>query len=226
MKSSTARITCLVAAAGMAACIAGRAYAGNGSVMTGDTASFKLVMFGDLGSTVNINQTGNVNITRGGAGVSMGTNVNGTSLVMGKWDEIDNPNNPATHLVVAELWTAGKDDLMPFGIVKNNENFFFWTWNVGTSNPISFTNNSTVHLFSARIQMIRVEPNSSQTTLANKSITDLPTNWNGVDDGQTQTLVGQGMNMIRLTYEIELVPAPASLGLAGLAGLAIKRRRR
>lgn len=215
----------IVAAAGIAA-FAAPAWANGGSVMSNDTASFRLQMFGDLGSVLNINQGGNVNVLRGSSPVSLGMNINGTSNIMAKWDEIDNPNNPATHLIVAELWTLGKDDIMPFGIIKNNENFFFWTWNVGTSNPISFVNNSTVQIFTAKVQFIRVETNNAQTTLANKTITDLSGQWNGVDDGQTQTMTGQGMNMVRLTYEIELIPAPGVGALAGMAGLAATRRRR
>lgn len=202
------------------------AWANSGSVVSGDTASFRLQMFGDLGSTLSINAGGNVGVMRGPTAVSIGMNTNGTSNIMVKWDEIDNPNNPATRLIVAEMWTVAKDDMMPFGIVKNNENFYFWTWNVGVSNPISFTNNSTVQIFSARIQMIRVEPNNSQSVLSNKAITDLTGQWNGVDDGQTQTMTGQGMNMIRLTYEVESVPTPAGAVLAGVAGLAASRRRR
>lgn len=226
MKHSQAAKT--LAAAGMTACMAPAAIAADGSVITNDTASFRLVMFGDLGSTLSINQGGNVSIMRGPVGASMGLNINDSTngTVMGKWDELDNPNNPATRLVVAEIWTSNKADLMPFGIIKNNENFFFWTWNEGATNPINFTNNSTVQLFSARVQMIRVETNNAQTVLANKSITDLPSNWNGVDDGQTQTMVGQGMNLVRLTYEIQSVPAPGALVLGGLGTLLAFRRRR
>ncbi|MCK6476535.1 MAG: hypothetical protein L6Q35_06865, partial [Phycisphaerales bacterium] len=62
--------------------------------------------------------------------------------------------------------------------------------------------------------------------LANQSITDLGANWNGVDDGQTKTLTGQGMNLVRLTYEIETVPGPATCVLTAIAGLAAARRRR
>lgn len=215
----------LLVAAGIAAA-AGPAWANGGTVVSNDTASFRLQMFGDLGTTLNINQGGNVSVLRGASGVSLGMNVNGTSNIMAKWDEIDNPNNPATHFIVAEMWTAGKDDIMPFGVVKNNENFFFWTWNVGTSNPINFVNNSTVKIYSAKAQFIRVEVNNAQTTLANKTITDLSGQWNGVDDGQTQTLTGQGMNMVRLTYEVDYIPAPAAGALAAIGGLAAARRRR
>lgn len=215
----------MVAAAGLAA-TASVSWANGGSVVTNDTASFRIQMFGDLGTVMSVNQGGNVNVQRGAVGASLGLNVNGSSNIWAKWDEIDNPNNTATKLVVAEIWTVGKEDMMPFGVVKGGEGFSFWTWNVGTSNPINFVNNSTVQIFSARVQMIRVESNNSQTLLSNKSITDLGSNWNGVDDGQTQTLAGSGMNMLRLTYEIQVVPAPAAAGLAGLAGLAAIRRRR
>ncbi|MCK6478273.1 MAG: hypothetical protein L6Q35_15740, partial [Phycisphaerales bacterium] len=140
--------------AAVVAALSAPAWANGGSVVTNDTASFRLVMFGDAGTTKSINAGGNVSVLRGPAAASMGLNVNGganASNIMCKWDELSNPNNPATRLVVAEMWTAGKEDMMPFGVTHNGEFFNFWWWQVGATNPVSFTNNSTVQLFSARI---------------------------------------------------------------------------
>jgi hypothetical protein len=220
--------TCLLAGAAVGAVSLPASIAeANGSVLTNDTASFRLVMFGDKGTQKSINAGNSVDIMRGSTGGSLGMNVNGSSEILLKWDEVDQPNKDP-NLLVIEFWTKSRDDMMPFGVTHSGESFNFWTWNVGISNRVTFNGAQSVPLFTARVQLIRVDPNTGgQTTISNQSImTGQDNPWQGKDGGTTQSLVGQGMNMVRLTYEIGVVPGPGSLALIGIAGACLTRRRR
>lgn len=200
------------------------------SVSADDPASFSLPMYGSNGSKVYINTAGAAASVKINAGwTSIGENRNGQIIngsrgnVMVSWDE----QVLSTKNVVTVLYmTSDGQDIMPSGVLIGNESFDFWTWNVGVIDPINFsTGDGKIPLFAATVSLSRDGGGSFYSTksILNKSVTSP---WGGKDGGVTQIDVGQGVNYIRLRYDIGQVPGPGAGVLMGMGVLAAARRRR
>ncbi|MBL8760866.1 MAG: hypothetical protein JNL50_06125 [Phycisphaerae bacterium] len=201
-----------------------------GSVFSDDPASFSLPMYGSNGSKVYINTGGaaaSVKINEGYK--SIGENRNGQLIngsrgqIMVSWDEqvLSNKN-----VVTVIYKTSDAQDIMPAGVMIGNETFDFWTWNVGVIDPINFqSQDGKVPLFAATVSLSRDSGDSFYSTksIFNKSVTSP---WNGKDGGVTQIDIGEGVNLIRLRYEIGQVPGPGTGVLMAMGVLAAARRRR
>jgi hypothetical protein len=208
-----------------------RGGSGNGSsIHSDDPASFSLPMFGSDGSKVYINTLGASATVKLNEGFkSIGENRNGQIIngsrgnIMVSWDEqVLSSKNVVTVL----FKTSDGQDIMPSGVMIGNESFDFWTWNVGVIDPINFqTQDGKVALYAATVSLSRDTGDSfySSKSILNKSVSSP---WGGKDGGVTQIDVGQGVNYIRLRYEIEQVPGPGTGALLGLGVLAAARRRR
>lgn len=201
-----------------------------GSVKTDDPASFSLPMYGSNGSKVYINTGGasaSVKINTGFT--SIGENRNGQLIngsrgnILVSWDEqvLTNKN-----VVTVLYMTSDGQDIMPSGVMIGNETFDFWTWNVGVVDPINFqSQDGKVPLYAATVSLSRDSGDSFYSTksIFNKSVSSP---WGGKDGGVTQIEVGQGVNYIRLRYEVGQVPGPSTGVLMGMGVLAAARRRR
>lgn len=201
-----------------------------GSVKSDDPASFSLPMYGSDGTKLYINTLGagaTVKINEGFK--SIGENRNGQLIngsrgnIMVSWDEqvLTNKN-----VVTVLYMTSDGQDILPSGVMVGNETFDFWTWNVGVIDPINFqSQDGKVPLFAATVSLSRDGGDSfySSKSIFNKSVSSP---WNGKDGGVTQIDVGQGVNFIRLRYEVGQVPGPGTGALLGLGVLAAARRRR
>lgn len=200
-----------------------------GSVKSDDPASFSLPMYGSNGSKVYINTGGasaSVKINTGFT--SIGENRNGQLVngsrgnILVSWDEqvLSNKN-----VVTVLYMTSDGQDMLPSGVMIGNETFDFWTWNVGVVDPISFQSaDGKVPLFAATVSLSRDSGDSFYSTksILNKSVSSP---WGGKDGGVTQIEVGQGVNYIRLRYEVGQVPGPGTGVLMGMGVLAAARRR-
>lgn len=200
------------------------------SIFSDDPASFSLPMFGSNGSKVYINTGGAASTVKIGTGFnSIGENRNGQLIngsrgnILVAWDE----QVLATKNIVTVLYmTSDGQDIMPSGVSIGNETFDFWTWNVGLIDPINFDSpDGKAPLYAATVSLSRDSGASFYSTksIFNKSVTDP---WNGKDAGVTQIDVGQGVNFIRLRYDIGQVPAPSAGVVFGMGVLAVARRRR
>ncbi|MFO0835940.1 MAG: hypothetical protein U0638_13295 [Phycisphaerales bacterium] len=200
------------------------------SVKTDDPASFSLPMYGSNGSKVYINTDGAAASVKVNAGwTSIGGNRNGQLLngsrgnILVSWDE----QVLSTKNVVTVLFKSSDgQDIMPSGVMIGNETFDFWTWNVGVIDPINFaTGDGKIPLFAATVSLSRDSGDSFYSTksILNKSVSSP---WGGKDGGVTQIEVGQGVNYIRLRYDIGQVPGPGAGVLMGMGVLAAARRRR
>jgi len=201
-----------------------------GSVKGEDVASFSIPMYGSNGSKVFVNTGGSGASVKVNTGwTSIGENRNGQLIngsrgdVMVSWDE----QVLASKNVVTVLYmTSDGQDLMPSGVMIGNETFDFWTWNVGVIDPINFQSaDGKIPLFAATVSLSRDGGDSfySSKSILNKSVSSP---WGGKDGGVTQIEIGQGVNYIRLRYEIGQVPGPGTGALMGMGVLAAARRRR
>lgn len=195
-------------------------------VVQGDSATMSLKMYDLNSQVVSINANGNQDVVRGPAFTALGLNRNGTSQVLGSWDSVISGNR--MFIVAIFKLTQISDQFMPPGANNNGVPAFAWTWNFGTTNPISWQPFVT----SVQVtQAIAAFSNDLGVSYTNGSIdftANMPAGqWvPGSDFGLLIPTFGDGTNAIALSYELNIVPAPASLAIMGTLSLAAFRRRR
>ncbi|CAG0994480.1 hypothetical protein PHYC_02479 [Phycisphaerales bacterium] len=194
-------------------------------VRPGDGATMSLKMHDINGNTVSINGGGDVSVVRGPTYTDIGANRNGSSRVQASWESVISGDR--MYLVALFRLTSITDQIMPIGSNNNGVPAFAWSWNFSTVDHVEFQPWVT----SVRIrQALGAFSNDLGASYTNGSIDFTaqfpPGEWNPAQDfGLPFPTIGDGTNAILLSYELDIIPAPATLGLfAGL--LAIGRRRR
>lgn len=194
-------------------------------VMANDTASFRLQMTDTNGATVNLNSGGQFNVARGPTFTDIGANRNGTSRVVATWDEVIANNR--TYVMVLVRLTDINDSFMPPNANNGGVPAFSWRWNFGTANPVNFQSWVTQVNMQSAVVSFSNDLGASYSNGSTVFTSSLPPTWNpGSDPGLDIPIFGDGTNALLLSYEIEVIPAPASFGLLSAAGLFALRRRR
>jgi hypothetical protein len=191
-------------------------------VMPGDTASISLMMIDAQDHSVHVNMGGEVAMARGMSPTSIGANRNGGGNILASWDEVVQGNSVFINAVIR---SSDGSMLMPPTAQVNGQPAFFWTWHLGTTDPINYMNWVTqVELLSARIYF---SSNGGASFSGFSNISGLgPSFMGGRDNGNYLASIGDGTNFILMQYQINIIPAPAGFGLLAGAGLLVARRRR
>ncbi|GJQ28994.1 MAG: hypothetical protein HBSAPP03_08780 [Phycisphaerae bacterium] len=195
-------------------------------VVAGDSATMSLKMYDMNGGVVSINAGGDLSVGRGPSFKNLGLNRNGPSSVQGSWDSVISGNR--MYIIAMFRLTSITDQFMPPGANNNGVPAFAWTWNFGTLDPITWA----PYVTSVQIAQAQAYfSNDLGVSYTNGSVDftgNLPSGqWvPGSDHGLLLPTFGDGTNAVLLSYELNIVPAPSSLGvLAGVGLLACRRRR-
>lgn len=195
-------------------------------VVQGDSATMSLKMHDVNGATVSINQGGDVPVVRGPSFTALGLNRNGTSQVRGSWDSVISGNR--MFIIALFRLTSIGDQFMPPGANNNGVPAFAWSWNLGTADSISWQPYVTSVQVVQALAFFSNDLGSSYTNGSIDFTSNMPSGqWvPGRDTGLLIPTFGDGTNAILLSYELNIVPAPAAGMLAGVGLLALGRRRR
>lgn len=204
---------------------------GGGAVVPDDRANMSLFMLLANDGMPFINQSGGdneVHVLRGNTFTDIGRNANGAGRVLAKWDEMLSGGR----CYINAVWmTSNGEQFMPNSVATGSNPAVAWSYHFGFTtganrNPVTFQPWITrVNMVNATIFL---SSNQGSTFHTQTDITNtLPSNWiGGGDDGELISNIGDGTNFMLIRYEIEPIPAPTGLALAGVAGAVLTGRRK
>lgn len=187
--------------------------------------SLSLRMIGAAGASGFVNSLGDVVVQVNAGLQSLGTNSVGRQI-LGQVRQYYTPDNK--DWVEVEIRTADGGPLVPVNQTISGQPVIAFGWEVGRTDPIDW------HPWWSSVV---VPANGATATFfgpgGNSSLNHTPElvgagggAWNGVDTDNMAIPLGDLFSRIQIRYQVNPVPAPAALGVLGLAlGLRSRRRR-
>lgn len=197
---------------------------GQRGISLSEKASFAVVGYSGTLQQGFVNSNGHVLVQNGSGFQSIGSTQNGLDTIEAKWNEVILPTGNFVDVVFR---TRLGSDLVPLGSTTGGAPTAFWGWKIGSTDSIEMMPWVTEY------NLVRAtwsySTNGGTSFIPGANHTSRQQNpWQGVDPGDLvgSQLVGAGVNAFSVRFQIELIPAPGSLALLGMAGLITTRRRR
>lgn len=153
------------------------------------------------------------------------TDAGNGAMVQAAWSEVPLPN---ARFVEFTFRTANGGQFLPFNSSIGGDNIQAYSYEVGgDGNGIDFRH--WVSEVKWEELTISYSFDGGQTVFSDPTIFDPPEGdpWDGTDDNHLGlAFPGDGVNWIRASYGIDVVPAPASILVLMGGGVAAMRRRR
>lgn len=197
---------------------------GQRGISANEKASFAVVGYSGSLQEGFVNSNGHVVVQNGTGFQTIGTTQNGLDTIEVKWNEVVLPTGNFIDVVFR---TRLGSDLVPLNSTTGGQPTAFWGWKIGSTDSIEMS--SWVTDYNLVRASWSYSTNGGTNFVPGASHTSRQQNpWQGFDPGDLVGggLVGAGVNSFSVRFEIELIPAPGSLALLGLAALTTNRRRR
>lgn len=186
--------------------------------------SMSLRMLGLGGATGFVNSLGEVDVQLNTGFHSLGTNPAGKQL-LGQVRQFIAPDNRI--YIEAEYKTSDGTALVPVSTTVGGQPAVAYGWELGTTNPIDwyvFWDYVNVPQDGAIASFFGPGGNASVNHTP-ELVGPLGGPWDGRDSDNMLIALGDLFNRVLIRYEVQPVPTPSVMGLAGI-GLALAGRRR